>query len=319
MTGARVDKLSTSFRDRFLADLGALLPDGGGRLGVAVSGGPDSMALLHLAATALPGRIEAATVDHGLRAEAADEADLVARASAALGVPHVTLRVSVERRASVQAAAREARYEALAGWGRERGLVAVATAHHADDQAETLLMRLARGAGLAGLAGIRRRRDLGGLSLVRPLLGWRRAELAEIVAGVATVDDPSNADPRHDRTHARALLSAAGGRLDPARLAAAAAHLADADAAVEWLVTEVIRSRTEALDDGRTFVDLEGLPREVRRRILGRLIGEADSPVDGPTLEIAMARLDAGQAATLGALKLSPGRRILVEKARPRR
>lgn len=311
--------ITAAQRDRFRADLARLLPDDGARLGLAVSGGPDSMAMLYLAASAIPGRIEAATVDHGLRADAAAEAELVGRACAALGVPHAILQVSVAKQASVQAAARQARYGALADWARGQGLAAVATAHHADDQAETLLMRLARGAGLSGLAGIRESRDLGGVLLVRPLLGWRRAELAALVADVATVDDPSNADPRHDRTHARTLLATVGDRIDPARLAAAAAHLAEADAALDWLVEEALRSRVDRLDDGRTLTDLEGLPREVRRRILARLVGEADSAVDGPTLEIAMARLDAGQVATLGALKLSPGRRIMIEKAPPRR
>ncbi|KQX18231.1 hypothetical protein ASD39_17625 [Sphingomonas sp. Root50] len=311
--------MSPAQRERFLADLARLLPGATARLGLAVSGGPDSMALLHLAAAVCPGRVEVATVDHGLRADAAAEARLVARACAAFAIPHATLPVAVEKRGSVQAAARRVRYEALAAWARGRGLAAVATAHHADDQAETVLMRLARGAGLTGLAGIRERRDLGGVLLVRPVLGWRRAELAEIVAGIETVDDPSNADPRHDRTHARALLAAAGERLDPVRLAATAAHLADADAALDWLAGEAIRSRVDRLDDCRTLADLEGLPREVRRRILARLVGEADSAVDGPTLEIAMVRLDAGQVASLGTLKLSPGRRILIEKAPPRR
>lgn len=306
-------------RDRFRADLAHLLPDKDARLGLAVSGGPDSMAMLHLAAASIPGRIAAATVDHGLRADAAAEAELVGRACVALGVPHATLRVSVAKEASVQSAARRARYDALGAWASGQGIAAIATAHHADDQAETLVMRLARGAGLSGLAGIRERRDLGGVLLVRPLLGWRRAELAALVAEVATVDDPSNADPRHDRTHARALLAAAGDRLDPVRLAAATAHLADADAALDWLVEEVIRSRVDRLDDGRISADIEGLPREVRRRILARLVGEVDSAMDGPTLETAMARLDARQVATLGALKLSPGRRILIEKAPPRR
>jgi tRNA(Ile)-lysidine synthase len=314
-----VASFSPDYIDRFRADLTGLLPEPSTRLGLAVSGGPDSMALLHLAAAALPGRVEAATVDHGLRAEAAAEAALVARACAALDVRHATLRVEVTRTSSIQAAARRARYDALDGWARERGLDAVATAHHADDQAETLLMRLNRGAGLAGLSGIRASRDLGGVQLVRPLLGWRRAELAAIVEDIETIDDPSNTDPRHDRTHARALLTAAADRLDPARLAASAACLADADAALDWIVAEALRSRVEAIDDGRVLADLEGLPREIARRILFRLIVDGDSQVDGPVLDGAMARLDAGQVATLGKLKLSPGRRILIEKAPPRR
>ncbi|MCZ4343187.1 tRNA lysidine(34) synthetase TilS [Sphingomonadaceae bacterium G21617-S1] len=303
--------------DRFRTDLSRLTA--AERIGLAVSGGPDSMALLHLAAAALPGRIEAATVDHGLRVEGAAEAALVARACAALGVPHATLHVEVARQASIQAAARRARYEALAGWARGRGLAVIATAHHADDQAETMLMRLGRGAGLPGLSGIRESRDLGGVLLIRPLLDWRRADLSAIVQGVEVADDPSNADPRHDRTHARAFLAMAGNRLDPARLAATAAHLAEAEAALDWMAGEAIRSRVERVGDGRILADLEGLPREIARRILARLIGESDSLVDGPTLDSAMARLDAGQVATLGALKLSPGRRISIEKAPPRR
>lgn len=303
--------------DRFKADLDRLAPEGG--LGLAVSGGPDSMALLHLAAAALPGRIEAATVDHGLRSAAAAEAALVARACAALDVSHATLLISVPNQASIQAAARHARYEALAGWCRQRGLAALATAHHADDQAETLLMRLARGAGLSGLSGIRAYRDLGGVSLIRPLLAWRRSDLAAIVADIETVADPSNADPHYDRTHVRALLAATGEGIDPARWAVSAAHLAEADAAIEWIVAESVRSRVEPFGEGRIAVDLEDLPREVRRRILARLIGESDSQVEGPTLETAMMRLDAGLMASVGGLKLTPGRRILIEKAPPRR
>ena len=303
--------------DRFAAELARLAVVG--KLGLAISGGPDSMALLHLAATALPDRAEAATVDHGLRPAAAAEAALVARACAALGVPHRTLTISVANEASIQAAARRARYDALTGWCRERSLPSLATAHHADDQAETLLMRLARGAGLSGLSGIRESRDLGGVRLVRPLLGWRRTELAAIVSDIETVDDPSNTDPRYDRTRARMLLSSAGEVLDVSRIAASAAHLADANAALDWVVAEAIRSRVERSDDGLILADLEGLPREVLRRILARLIGESDSHVDGPTLETAMTRLEAGLIASVGGLKLSPGRRMMIEKAPPRR
>lgn len=308
---------SSALIDRFRADLSRLT--GEGKIGLAVSGGPDSMALLHLAAAAVPARVEAATVDHGLRREAAAEATLVARACASLGVPHAILSVTVADEASVQAAARRARYEALTSWCRERGLAALATAHHADDQAETLLMRLGRGAGLAGLSAIRERRDLDGVVLIRPLLGWRRADLAAIVADIETVIDPSNSDPHHDRTHVRSLLAAAGERIDPLRVAASASHLAEAEAALDWISGEAIRSRVERSDQGVIAADLEGLPREIRRRILARLIGEADSPVDGPTLETAMTRLDAGQSASVGGLKLSPGNRMLIEKAPPRR
>jgi tRNA(Ile)-lysidine synthase len=303
--------------ERFRADLSYLTD--AARIGLAVSGGPDSMAMLHLAAAACSGRIEAATVDHGLRPEAVAEADLVQRACTRLDIPHRILRVAVPAEASLQAAARRARYAALASWCRERGLAALATAHHADDQAETVLMRLARGSGLSGLSGIRASRDLAGVLLVRPLLGWRRAELAVIVADVETVADPSNADLDFDRTHARALLAMIDRQIDPLRISASAAHLADADAALSWLVAEAIRTRIERPGQGRIIADLEGLPREVRRRILAQLIGEADSPVDGPTLETAITRLEGGLHASVGDLKLSPGDRILIEKAPPRR
>src|SRR5947209_3432189 len=149
--------------ERFAADLARLSPPAG-RLGIAVSGGPDSLALLLLAAAALPGRIAAATVDHGLRPEAAGEAAYAGGICDALGVPHRTLRVRVARGASVQARAREARYAALAAWAGQEGIEALLTGHHVEDQAETLMMRLVRGSGLAGLAGIRARSVIGGLA-----------------------------------------------------------------------------------------------------------------------------------------------------------
>ncbi|WP_374650118.1 tRNA lysidine(34) synthetase TilS [Rhizorhabdus sp.] len=305
--------------ERFRVDLDSLLPDPSARIGLAVSGGPDSMALLLLAAEAMPDRIECATVDHGLRAEAAGEAALVAAACAKLGVPHSILTVEVERVASIQAAARAARYAALEDWASGRGLAAVATAHHADDQAETLLMRLGRGAGLSGLAGIRARRPLGRIMVIRPLLDWRRGDLRGLVADIPTVDDPSNSDPRHDRSRVRTLLADLDGRVDIARMAASAAYLAEAEEALAWTVEQAMRSRVTTCPNGRILADVEGLPREITRRILQRLIGDADSQVDGPTLDSAFRRLEQGSTATVGRLKLSPGRRILIEEAPPRR
>ncbi|MGD9665700.1 MAG: tRNA lysidine(34) synthetase TilS, partial [Novosphingobium sp.] len=166
---------------RFAGDLAQLWPEGG-KLGLAVSGGPDSLALLLLAEAVAPGRIEVATVDHGLRPESADEADMVAQICAENRLRHETLKVTVPS-GNVQDAARGVRYNALADWATRRGLDAVATAHHADDQAETLLMRLNRASGVAGLAGVRARGKIPGIDVpvLRPLLGWRRAELVEIV------------------------------------------------------------------------------------------------------------------------------------------
>ena len=154
---------ATEAIERFAADLEVLAP-AGTLIGVAVSGGPDSLALLLLAAKARPGEVEAATVDHGLRPESAAEAAMVADLCETLGVPHRILVADWIRSptSNIQAEARAMRYRLLNDWAIERGLSAVATAHHADDQAETLLMRLARGAGVGGLGGTRKRRALVG-------------------------------------------------------------------------------------------------------------------------------------------------------------
>src|SRR5215212_9639633 len=222
---------------RFSVDLDGLVSREG-RIGVAVSGGPDSLALLLLAAAARPGLVEAATVDHGLRPESRAEAEMVAAVCERIAVRHEILKVEWKKSAdrNLQARAREARYQKLGDWAHKRRLTAVATAHHLDDQAETLLMRLARGAGVGGLGATRARRPLvKGVKLVRPLLGWRKAELAALVAsaGVKPVDDPSNRDPRYDRVQMREWLRRAEWA-NPERLAASAAWLNEADEALDW-------------------------------------------------------------------------------------
>ena len=166
--------------DRFRRDLAAIWKRASAsdaRLGLAVSGGGDSLALLLLAHAALPGRIAVATVDHGLRPENGTEAAVVAALCERLGVPPETLPVRLDP-GNMQDRARTARYAALVQWCGENGLGALATAHQLDDQAETLVMRLNRGSGLAGLAGVRARGalDEAGLPVLRPLLGLRRKE-----------------------------------------------------------------------------------------------------------------------------------------------
>lgn len=283
-------------------------------LGVAVSGGPDSLALLLLAAARHPGQVRAATVDHGLRRGSAEEAAAVAEICRARGIPHDILTVSV--RGSLQAAARAARYRALADWAVANRLPFLATAHHADDQAETLLMRLARGAGVGGLAGARRQRPLApGVTLVRPLLGHRKAELEALVAaaGLTPVHDPSNRDPRFDRTAARQLLAATPA-LDPARLARSAANLAEAEEALAWTVDRLATERIagDALDPA-------GLPPELVRRLVARLFAAHGATPSGPELSRLIACLEAGQAATLAGLKALPGPRWRFVPAPPRR
>ena len=245
-------------------------------MGLAVSGGADSLALLLLAHEALPGRIAAATVDHGLRSASAGEAAMVARACAGLGIPHAIVAVAVGP-GNVQAQARVARYAALADWAAAAGLAALATAHHADDQAETLLLRLNRGSGVAGLAGVRARRLVPGtqLPLLRPLLSFRRADLAEVVtaAGFEPVSDPSNFDDQFDRARLRKALAGADW-LDVSALAASAAHLADADAALAWAAQREWTECVRPAPLGLTY--RPQAPRAVALRVLARIVRELD-------------------------------------------
>lgn len=281
MTPPATGSPATDDRSARLAEaLSALWPEAARgddwKLGLAVSGGPDSTALLLLAAAAWPGRVEAATVDHRLRAENAREAADVAALCGRLGVPHAVLKVAVAD-GNVQAQARVARYAALAGWIAARGLGALATAHHADDQAETLLLRLNRGSGVAGLAGTRSRGLVPdtAIPLLRPLLGWRRSELAEVVAaaGVEGAQDPSNHDDRFDRARLRKALARAHW-LDVPAIAASASHLADADAALDWAARREWREGVVSSGLGMTY--RPQAPRAVALRVLARIIAELD-------------------------------------------
>lgn len=273
---ANKDGLSDAERERFAAALAALgvVATPAAPLLVAVSGGPDSMAMLTLAAATLTGAICVATVDHQLRAEGADEALAVARHCARIGVPHTTLVPAAPiTGASLQARARAARYALLTDEARRTGAAAIATAHHADDAAETFLMRAVRGSGLAGLAGVRPRAIIEGVAIVRPLLDWRRAELRAVVrrAGVPFVDDPTNRDERHDRTRFRRLIEA-NEWLDPPHLAQSAAALAEADAEMRAL-TDWAWEAYAVVGETSVRIEMGALPRELRRRLVRRAIG----------------------------------------------
>ncbi|HEX4407092.1 MAG TPA: tRNA lysidine(34) synthetase TilS [Polyangia bacterium] len=199
---------------------------------VAVSGGPDSMALLHALwelAPRLDVRLEVATIDHGMRAEARAEGELVRARAAALELPWHGLRVDVagarRGRASLQDAARRVRLAALEELAARRGSSRVALGHQADDQAETVLFRVVRGTGLPGLAGIPYARA----PFIRPLLDVTRAEVARYLKrrSIPFVDDPSNADPRFARARLRhrllPLLAEENPRVREALVALAAA------------------------------------------------------------------------------------------------
>lgn len=233
---------------------------------------------------------------------------MVAEVCDRLAVPHEVLGVEVGGGASLQAQARAARYAALGAWAQRHDLAAVATAHHADDQAETLLMRLSRGSGTDGLAGIREQRPLApGVTLVRPLLDWRKARLEKIVAdaGLVPVADPANHDPRHDRTRVRALLRETEW-LDPERLARSAAALAEAAAALDAMA---VRERKEAAEtDGGSLIYRPSELSEVRRRVTRLLIEEIhpEAEVRGPDLDRLLARLQRGDTATLAGVLVRP-------------
>ncbi|HEX8533279.1 MAG TPA: tRNA lysidine(34) synthetase TilS [Allosphingosinicella sp.] len=312
---------------RFRRDLEALegtLPE---RLGLAVSGGPDSLALLLLAAAALPGRVAAATVDHGLRPESALEALHVEHICDRLGCPHSILNVEVpEGRAGLQAEARRARYAALARWAADEGIVHLATAHHADDQAETLLMRLQRGSGIAGLSGIRPLRRDGDLTIVRPLLSWSKAELVHIVgdAAIEPADDPSNRDTRFDRAALRAFL-ARNPQLDPKRLARTAEAAREADEALAWAADQLAEDRITC-QGGEWRIDPAGLPRAFRRRLLSRAIAEIrrehglEPPwTGGEDVDGLLSALDEGGAGTLAGIMGRGGAVWHLRAAPPRR
>ena len=305
---------------RFEACLSALGCGADDALGLAVSGGSDSSALLLLVAAARPGRVFAATVDHGLRSESAAEAAGVAGLCARLGVPHATLRVTVEpQRGGLQAAAREVRYDALNGWCPAPWLL---TAHQRDDVAESLLMRIARGSGVRGLARMAEHVRLrAGLAMLRPLLDWSRAELLGIcaAAGVDPADDPSNQDPRFDRTRARQLLARTAW-LEPERLARAAANLADADAALDYYFELAWSERIATDEPDLLAIDAEKLPHDTRRRIAARAIewiGGLEPPREG--LETFLARLGTGDHATLAGVHAHPGPPWRFTPAPPRR
>lgn len=306
---------------RFRADLLALTGPVPGRLGVAVSGGPDSLALLLLAHAAFPDQVAAATVDHRLRAESAAEAKLVAAVCIELGVPHATLAADAAIAGNVQSEARALRYRLLGQWARGAEVRWLLTAHHCDDQAETLLMRLLRGAGASGLAGVRPTTRIAGLDVARPLLRWRRSELAEIVAAaeLVPVEDPSNVDDRYDRARLRRRI-AQSDWVDAPALAHSAGALADADVALDWMTGRLYSERVRG-EAGAITLDPVDLPIELRRRLVGRILATLvpGATPRGPDLQRLLARLEDGGVATLAGVRGEGGSIWRFTPAPPRR
>lgn len=296
---------------RFGRDLSALFDVANGRLLVAVSGGGDSLALMLLAHAVLGERCVAATVDHGLRTASADEAAFVAGLANRRGVAHAVLRGEMPARAgrtaNLSARARAFRYALLEAERARVGADAIATAHHADDQLETMVMRLNRGAGVAGLAGVRAR----GGRIVRPLLGWRRAELAGVVAGagIMAVDDPSNIDDRFDRARLRKVLAGVGA-FDIAGWQRSARALGDAEDAIGWAVERLSNERC-AFGDRVAAMAPHELPFELQRRLVDRCLRHVDPAIEprGEALARLALSLREGRGGTLGAVQGTVGER----------
>jgi tRNA(Ile)-lysidine synthase len=310
--------------ERFRRDVEVLTGSVPARLGVAVSGGPDSLALLLLAAAAYPGRIAVATVDHQLRPESAAEAVFVSDICRAASIHHAILPARVDTaRSSLQRSAREARYAALGEWLAREAIDFLATAHHIEDQAETLLMRLTRSTGISGLAAIRSIGPVpgGGGTLVRPLLSWRREELRRVVdtAGLRPVSDPGNCDERFDRVRLRRLMADAPW-LDPPALARSAGALAESNDALEWAADRLWDERVSAAGR-RIILDPSGLPPELIRRLVLRILRElapAASP-RGQEIALLAEKLRAGRKATLAGIAADSAERWTFELAPPRR
>jgi tRNA(Ile)-lysidine synthase len=286
------------------------------RVILAVSGGPDSTALLSLAARWRAGRsngpaLLAATVDHRLRPEAKKEAASVARLAKKLKIPHRTLVWAGKKpKTGLQEAARAARYSLLLGLARKTGAEAIATAHTRDDQAETVLHRIARGSGIGGLAGIRRRRARDGIVLLRPLLDVPKTRLLATLHRIrlSFADDPSNRDPRFLRARLRELtpgLEREG--IDAAKLSLMARRLARANEAIEQATAEewqraLVGSSRGAIEfDARSYF---ALPAEIALRLLGRAIDGTghEGPAELGKLE-ALHKALADAVAANGALK----------------
>ena len=290
--------------DRFLSDCRAIAPIASeDRIGVAVSGGADSLALLLLAHATFAHRVEAATVDHRLRRESTEEAIFVAQVCRVLGVPHRTLTIAGKPRGNLGRWAREVRYAQLYDWADDAALDWLLTGHHADDQVETVVMRLNRGSGVGGMAAIRARND----KTLRPLLNWRHAELVAVVAdsGLSAVDDPSNRDDRYDRARLRKALVDADW-LDPLAVNRTAAALEEADTALAWSALRVANERVTREGDGLIF-DAADLPPEIERRVLAGCIRKLNpqARLDGPKMTRLLATLRASNKATLDAVVCS--------------
>jgi tRNA(Ile)-lysidine synthase len=267
---------------------------------VAVSGGGDSLALMHLLARwAKKSRSTAPVVlcvDHGLQTGSKKTAASVARKARALGLQATVLRwPGPHPQKGIEAAARAARYALMGAWLKRRKLTTLHVGHNQDEQAETFLLRLARGSGIDGLSAMRPLApyphvDFPGLAVARPLLGFSRAELRAWLAarGEDWMEDPMNDDPRFDRVKMRQLAPAlAEAGLTSARIALAASHMAAARDLMEELTASLL-SHIAQPGSGGLLLDgmaLGGAPRELGLRALASLLQSVSGAPYRPRFE----------------------------------
>lgn len=269
------------------------------RILIAVSGGPDSTALLWLLSrwrdmTDKAPKLTAATVDHRLRTEAKKEAAAAAKLSRRLRISHRILVWSGKKpKSGIQEAARDARYRLLVALARKLGAKAIITAHTLNDQAETMLHRIGRGSGLSGLAGIRKVSSRDGVALLRPFLTLPKARLIATLrkAGIPFAEDPTNLDPHFLRPRLRMLApELAREGIDASRLSTLARRLSRANEAIEKFVADernrvLLRPSNGVIEnDAKALFEL---PDEISLRIVGDAIGRVghEGPVELGKLE----------------------------------
>ena len=281
------------------------------RLGIAVSGGSDSLGLLVLLAdwAKLDGpALHAVTVDHGLRPESSSEAMHVGRVCADLGIPHDILKwEGWDGTGNLPDQARRARYGLISAWAAERDIPQVAVAHTMNDQAETFLMRLAREAGVDGLAAMAPRWREGGVEFRRPVLRVSRGELRSVLRsrGIEWIDDPTNDDMAYDRTRARRALETLGGLgITPRVLSNVAEHMADVRETLYWYVFLAARNLV-SFQSGDILIERKGfrtLQREIARRLIQeglKWVSGAEYPPRGRAIELLMESIRGGTGMTL--------------------
>jgi tRNA(Ile)-lysidine synthase len=298
-----------------------------GCLLLAVSGGSDSMALMWLAArwareTAWPGTLHVAVVDHGLRAEAADEARFVIVEAGKLGLKaHVLKWDGPHPKTGIPAAAREARYELLFGLARKLKAIVV-TAHTQDDQAETLLMRLARGSGVDGLSAMAVHALRDDMKLFRPMLGFSRERLRATLhdAGVSWIDDPTNENTAHERVRVRKALDVLDGLgVTRASIALSAGRLGRARAALEVAAGGLMQVAVHIEQGIFARISLErwcGAPAELQVRVISQLArmfgGGQEISLSGAERVRDWMKSDQGRATTFGGCRFVRRKREIV-------